>query len=257
MEPADQFFGVCMEFKDSIVVVTGGTRGIGRAISLAFAREGAAVFAAYLNNDEAARSLVEEAAGMSGTISILKADVSTSGGAIGLINAAAAVSGHIDILVNNAGIIRDCYLAMMSDDDWDAVIRSNINPLFHCCKWGLRKMMGRRRGSIVNISSISALIGTPGQTNYAASKGAAISFTKSLAREAGPMGIRVNAVVAGMIATDMTAALKQDLVEQVVKRAALARIGTPEEVASAVLFLSSERASYITGQSIVVDGGIL
>ncbi len=246
-----------MEFKDSIVVVTGGTRGIGRAISLAFAREGAAVFAAYLNNDEAARALVEEAAGLPGMISIYKADVSTSGGAIGLINAAAAVSGHIDILVNNAGIIRDCYLAMMSDDDWDTVIRSNINPLFHCCKWGLRKMMGRRHGSIVNISSISAVIGTPGQTNYAASKGAAISFTKSLAREAGPMGIRVNAVVAGMIATDMTAALKQDLVEQVVKGAALARIGTPEEVAAAVLFLSSERASYITGQSIVVDGGIL
>lgn len=257
MEAAEQLFGVYMEFKDSIVVVTGGTRGIGRAISLAFAREGAAVFAAYLNNDETARSLAEEARGLPGTISTLKADVSTSGGATSLINAAAAVTGHIDILVNNAGIIRDCYLAMMSDDDWEAVIRSNINPLFHCCKWGLRKMMGRRRGSIVNISSISALFGTPGQTNYAASKGAAISFTKSLAREAGPMGIRVNSVVAGMIATDMTASLKQELVEQIVKGAALARIGTPEEVAAAVLFLSSERASYITGQSIVVDGGIL
>jgi 3-oxoacyl-[acyl-carrier protein] reductase len=246
-----------MEFKDSIVVVTGGTRGIGRAISLAFAREGATVFAAYLTNDAAGRSLSEEAAGLPGTITLFKGDVSTSEGATGLINAAAALSGHIDVLVNNAGIIRDCYLAMMSEDDWEAVIRSNINPLFHCCKWGLRKMMGRRRGSIVNISSISGMIGTPGQTNYAASKGAAISFTKSLAREAGPMGIRVNAVVAGMIATDMTAALKQDLVEQIVKRSALARIGTAEEVASAVLFLASERASYITGQSIIVDGGIL
>ncbi|MBK5275227.1 MAG: SDR family oxidoreductase [Desulfuromonadales bacterium] len=246
-----------MEFKDSIVVVTGGTRGIGRAVSLAFAREGATVFAAYLNNDEAARALIDESADLPGKISVLKADVSTSEGATGLINAAAGLSGHIDVLVNNAGIIRDCYLAMMSDDDWEAVIRSNINPLFHCCKWGVRKMMGRRRGSIVNISSISALIGTPGQANYAASKGAAISFTKSLAREAGPMGIRVNAVVAGMIATDMTAALKQDEVEKVVKGAALARIGTPGEVASVVLFLASERASYITGQSIVVDGGIV
>jgi len=246
-----------MEFTDTIVVVTGGTRGIGRAISLAFAREGAAVFAAYLTNDAAARALTEEAAGLPGTITLFKADVSTSEGATGLINAAAAVSGHIDVLVNNAGIIRDCYLAMMSDDDWEAVIRSNINPLFHCCKWGLRKMMGRRRGSIVNISSISGMIGTPGQTNYAASKGAVISFTKSLSREAGPMGIRVNAVVAGMIATDMTAALKQDLVDQVVKRSALGRIGTAEEVASAVLFLASERASYITGQSIIVDGGIV
>ena len=246
-----------MEFKDSIVVVTGGTRGIGRAISLAFAREGATVFAAYLTNDDAARSLAEAAEGLPGTISLFKADVSTSDGATGLINTAAAVSGHIDVLVNNAGIVRDCYLAMMSEDDWEAVIRSNINPLFHCCKWGLRKMMGRRHGSIVNISSISGMIGTQGQTNYAASKGAVISFTKSLAREAGPMGIRVNAVVAGMIATDMTAALKQDVVEQIIGRSALARIGTAEEIASAVLFLASERASYITGQSIIVDGGIV
>lgn len=246
-----------MEFKDSIVVVTGGTRGIGRAISLAFARAGAMVWAAYLNNDEAARALLDEAAGLAGTISIFKGDVSTSQGATGLITAASADAGHIDVLVNNAGIIRDCYLAMMSEDDWEAVIRSNINPLFHCCKWGLRKMMGNRSGSIVNISSISGLLGTPGQTNYAASKGAVIGFTKSLAREAGAMGIRVNAVVAGMIATDMTAVLKQDLVEQVVKKSALGRIGTPEEVAEVVLFLASQRSSYITGQSIVVDGGIL
>ncbi len=246
-----------MEFKDSIVVVTGGTRGIGRAISLAFAGEGATVFAAYLANDAAAQTLTEEAGGLPGTVVPFKADVSTSEGATALINAAAAAAGHIDVLVNNAGIIRDCYLAMMSDDDWEAVIRTNINPLFHCCKWGLRKMMSRRRGSIVNISSISGVIGTPGQTNYAASKGAAISFTKSLAREAGPMGIRVNAVVAGMIATDMTAALKQDVVARIVSTSALGRIGTAEEVAEAVLFLASERASYITGQSITVDGGIV
>lgn len=246
-----------MELTDSIVVVTGGTRGIGRAISLAFAREGATVFAAYLNNDEAARSLLAESEGLAGTISVVKADVATSAGATGLINTASAASGHIDVLVNNAGIIRDCYLAMMSDDDWDSVIRSNINPLFHCCKWGLRKMMGRRSGSIINISSISGILGTMGQTNYAASKGAAISFTRSLAREAGPMGIRVNAVVAGMIATDMTASLKGDIVSRVVKSSALGRIGTPDEVAAAVLFLASRHASYITGQSIIVDGGIV
>ncbi len=246
-----------MEFKDQIVVVTGGTRGIGRAVSLRFAHEGARVFAAYLSNDQAATTLVEEATELSGSITVLKADVATSEGAQALINAASHEAGHIDVLVNNAGIIRDCYLAMMSDDDWDAVIHTNLSPLFHCCKWGVRRMMGRRSGCIVNISSISALTGAGGQTNYAASKGAAISFTKSLAREVGPLGIRVNAVVAGLIATDMTADLKREVVERIVKGAALGRIGTPGEVAEAVAFLASARASYITGQSLVVDGGIV
>ncbi len=246
-----------MEFRDKIVVVTGGTRGIGRAISLAFARCGAQVFAAYLSNDEAARSLAGEAADLPGSIVVIKADVSSAEGAQSVINAASLEAGHIDVLVNNAGIVKDGFLAMMADDDWDAVIRTNLYPLFHCCKWGVRKMLARRRGSIITISSISGISGAAGQTNYAASKGAAISFTKSLAREVGPMGIRVNAVVAGLIRTDMTAALKQDIVDRIVKSSALGRIGTPEEVAAAVLFLASERASYITGQSLIVDGGIV
>ncbi|GFE61043.1 3-oxoacyl-ACP reductase FabG [Geobacter sp. AOG2] len=244
-----------MEFRDHIVVVTGGTRGIGRAISLLFARQGAHVFAAYLSNDQAATALVAEAQDLAGTISVIRVDVGTAAGAQELIDAASRESGHIDILVNNAGIIRDGWLAMMAEEDWDAVIRTNLSPLFHCCKWGVRKMMARRSGSIVTVSSISALTGTAGQTNYAASKGAAISFTKSLAREVGAMGIRVNAIVAGLIATDMTAGLKQDVVERVVKGSALGRIGSPGEVAEAVLFLASQRASYITGQALVVDGG--
>lgn len=244
-----------MEFKDHIVVVTGGTRGIGRAISILFARQGAHVFAAYLNNDQAAAALVAEAQGLAGTISVIKADVGMASGAQELIEAASRECGHIDVLVNNAGIIRDGWLAMMAEEDWDAVIRTNLSPLFHCCKWGVRKMMARRSGSIVMVSSISALTGTAGQTNYAASKGAAISFTKSLAREVGGMGIRVNVIVAGLIATDMTAGLKQDVVDRVVKGSALGRIGSPEEVAEAVVFLASRRASYITGQALVVDGG--
>ncbi len=246
-----------MEFKDSVVVVTGGSRGIGRAISLRFAREGAHVFAAYLRNDEAAAVLVEEAASLPGKITPVKADVSASEGVVPLMEAAGGVNGHIDVLVNNTGIIRDGYLAMMSDADWDAVIRGNLYPLFHCCKWGVRKMIGRRQGAIVNISSISALTGTAGQTNYAASKGGIISFTRALARELGPMGVRVNAVAPGLVETDMIASMKPELVKGIIASTSLGRIGKVNDVAEAVLFLASERASYVTGQCLVVDGGIV
>lgn len=246
-----------MEFKDKIVVVTGGTRGIGRTISLRFAREGARVFAAYLKNDDAAAALITEAAGLAGTITLVKADVSRSEGAVTLMESAAEGTGHLDVLVNNAGIVRDCYLAMMSDADWDAVIKGNLYPLFHCCKWGARKMIGKRAGAIVNISSISALTGTPGQTNYAATKGGILSFSRSLARELGPMGIRVNAVAPGLIETELIATLKPEFVENIVKSSSLRRIGTGGEVAEAVLFLASARASYITGQYLIVDGGIV
>lgn len=246
-----------MEFSGKTVVVTGGTRGIGRAVSLRFAMEGARVTAAYLSNDAAAQSLLELAAELPGEIRILKADVRTSEGAVALMDAGAGEDGHIDILVNNAGILRDSYLAMMSDRDWTDVIESNLYPLFHCCKWGVRKMLARRKGVIVNVASISAFTGNPGQTNYAASKGAALSFTRSLAREVGPLGIRVNAVAPGLIATDMVASLKPDLVDAIVRSSSLRRMGKPEEVADAVAFLASERASYITGQCLIIDGGIV
>jgi 3-oxoacyl-[acyl-carrier protein] reductase len=146
---------------------------------------------------------------------------------------------------------------MMSEEDWHSVLRTNLDPLFHCCKWGLRRMMSARRGAIINISSISGLVGSAGQTNYAASKGAMISFTKSLAREAGALGIRVNAVAAGLIDTEMTAKLKQDQIGKIIGSSALGRIGKPEEVAAAVVFLASSKASYITGQYLTVDGGIV
>jgi 3-oxoacyl-[acyl-carrier protein] reductase len=246
-----------MEFKDKVVVVTGGTRGIGRAISLRFAREGARVTAAYLSNDSAAEALGREAEGLPGTVTVIKADVTSSEGAVRLIEAAAGATGAIDILVNNAGMIRDAYLPMMSEADWEDVLNGNLAPLFHCCKWGVRKMIGKRSGVIVNMASISAYTGNPGQTNYAAAKGAAISFTRSLAREVGPMGIRVNTVAPGLIRTDMVSSLKPEVIDNIVKSSSLRRIGLPEEVAETVAFLASERSSYITGQCIVVDGGIV
>lgn len=246
-----------MEFKDQVVVVTGGTRGIGRAISLHFARLGARVSAAYLSNGAAAAELAAEAGAFPGSITTVQADVATSPGARSLMEAACKDGGRIDILVNNAGILHDCYLPMMSDDDWNTVTRGNIDPLFHCCKWAVRKMVVARRGAIVNISSVSALLGTAGQTNYAASKGAALSFTRSLAREVGPMGIRVNAVVPGLIETEMTGKMKPEMLSNIIKSASLGRIGRVEEVAEAVAFLASPRASYITGQCLVIDGGIV
>ncbi len=246
-----------MEFSDKIVVVTGGTRGIGRAISLHFARQGAKVFAAFRENAEAASSLEAEAVGLPGGVTAVQADVGCSQGAIALLDTAAHGTGGVDILVNNAGIIRDCYLAMMSEDDWDAVVQNNLNPLFHCCKWGVRKMIGRKGCAIVNLSSISALTGAGGQCNYAATKGGIISFTKSLAREVGPLGIRVNAVAPGLIQTEMIAGMKPDQVKKVISGGSMGRLGTPEEVAEAVAFLASPRASYINGHCLVVDGGIV
>ena len=165
--------------------------------------------------------------------------------------------GKVDIMVNNVGLIRDNFLMLMSDDDWDSLIKTNLNSLFYCCKTVIRKMIPQRSGKIINISSVSGILGTSGQTNYATTKGGMISFTKSLARELGPFNIHVNAVAPGLIESEITSKMPPHKVEAIVKSTCLGRMGKPEEIAKAVLFLGSEDSNYITGQVIIVDGGIV
>ncbi len=246
-----------MLLKDKIAVVTGGTRGIGRAISILFAEEGARVIANFSKDVEAAESLISEAQSRRLNIGLFKADVTQFDQVKEMVEDVFAEYGRIDILVNNVGLIRDNFLMLMSDEDWDSLMKANLKSLFYCCKAVVRKMIPGKRGNIVNISSVSGIIGTSGQTNYAATKGGMISFTKSLARELGPFNIHVNAVAPGLIESEVLSRMPKEKVQAIVKSSSLGRIGKPEEVARVVLFLASEHSSYITGQTLVVDGGIV
>lgn len=246
-----------MLLKDKVAIVTGGTKGIGRAICLLFAEEGARVVANFSKDVEAAENLMSEAKSKRLGLGLFKADITQFEQVKEMVEETFTQYGKIDILVNNVGLVRDSFLMLMSDEDWDSLIKANLNSLFYCCKVVIRKMIPQRRGKIINISSISGILGTPGQTNYAATKGGVISFTKSLARELGPFNIHVNAVAPGLIESEVVTKMPKEKVEAIVKSSSLGRIGKPEEVAQAVLFLASERSDYVTGQTIVVDGGIL
>ena len=246
-----------MRLKDQVAIVTGGTRGIGRAISLVLAQEGAEVIANFSKDINAAEDLMNEAKSRGLKIRLFKADVTQFDQVKEMVEETFAQYGRIDILVNNVGLIRDNFLMLMSDEDWDSLIKTNLTSLFHCCKAVIRKMIPERRGKIINISSISGIMGTAGQTNYAATKGGVISFTKSLARELGPFNIHVNAVAPGLIESEVVSKMPKEKVETIIKSSSLGRIGKPEEVAKVVLFLASDDSNYITGQTIVVDGGII
>ncbi len=246
-----------MQLKDQVAIVTGGTRGIGKAICLLFALEGARVIANFSKDDRIAENLLDEAKANGLGLELYKADVTQPHQVKDMVENISARWGRIDILVNNVGLVRDNFLMLMSEDDWDALMRANLTALFHCSKAVIRKMIAQRSGKIVNISSISGILGTSGQTNYAATKGGMISFTKSLAREVGPFNIRVNAVAPGLIESEVVSKMPREKMEAVIKSTSLGRMGRPEEVARAVLFLASESAAYITGQTIVVDGGIV
>jgi 3-oxoacyl-[acyl-carrier protein] reductase len=228
-------------------LVTGASRGIGRAIAAELAAAGASVVVGYRSGAEEAEALAGEIGGCA-----VQADVSSPEDAKRLVEEA----GDLDILVNNAGITRDGLLARMPYDDWRDVIETNLSSIFYTCRAVCRPMMRKRAGAIVNISSIVGVHGNPGQTNYSAAKAGIIGFTKSLARELGGRGVRANVVAPGYVHTQLTDVLPDDLKQMMVDNTPLARIGSPDDVASAVRFLCSDEASFITGEVLLVDGGL-
>lgn len=239
-----------------IAIVTGSSRGIGRAIALELARGGADLVINYHRNAAAATAVVDEIEALGVRALAVQADVGTAEGANALAEAALAAFGRIDILVSNAGITRDTLLLRMSPDDWEAVIQTNLTGAFHCAKAVQRAMLKQRSGRIIHISSVSGIMGNAGQANYSAAKAGLIGLTKALARELGSRNITVNAVAPGYIDTDMTAKLPEQVVESARALIPLGRLGQPEDVAHAVAFLASPEAGYITGHVLVVDGGM-
>jgi 3-oxoacyl-[acyl-carrier protein] reductase len=228
-------------------LVTGASRGIGRAIATELAAAGASVVLGYRSGQEEAETLAAELGARA-----VQADVSSAAEAAQLV----AEAGNVDILVNNAGLTRDGLLARMSDDDWRTVIETNLSSVFYTCRAVCRPMMKKRTGSIVNISSIVGVHGNWGQTNYAASKAGIIGFTKSLARELGSRNVRANVVAPGYVKTQLTDVLPEEATAAMLQQTPLGRLGEPEDIAGAVRFLCSDAASFITGEVILVDGGL-
>ncbi len=230
-----------------LALVTGGSRGIGRAIAVELARAGAQVVVGYRSGASEAEAVAAEIGGRA-----LQADVSDPEQAAHLVEEA----GELDILVNNAGLTRDGLIARMPDEDWRVVIDTNLGGVFHTCRAAARGMMRRRGGAVVNLTSVVGIHGNPGQTNYAASKAGIIGFTKALARELAPRGVRVNAIAPGYIQTALTEVLPEEAKSAILGSTPLGRMGQPEDVAAAVRFLCSDEASFVTGEVLLVDGGL-
>ena len=230
-----------------LALVTGASKGIGRAIAAELAGAGATVVVGYRSGREEAEALAAEIGGRA-----IQADVSSAEDARRLVEEA----GDIDVLVNNAGLTRDGLLARMSDDDWRTVIETNLSSVFYTCRAVTRPMMKKRAGSIVNVSSVVGVHGNWGQTNYAASKAGIIGFTKSLARELGSRGVRANVVAPGYVKTQLTDVLPEEATAAMIQNTPLGRVAEPDEIAGAVRFLASEAAAFITGEVLLVDGGL-
>ncbi len=242
--------------KGRTALVTGASRGLGRAIALELARNGASVAVNYHSSAAAAEEVAGEIEKLGGRAVPVQADVSKLDQAQALVKKTVEELGGLDILVNNAGIIRDMLLMMMTENDWDDVLSTNLKSTFNCSKAAVRHMMRKRYGRVINITSIAGQMGNPGQTNYSASKAGQIGFTKALAREVAARNITVNAVAPGYVETDINENLPEEAKAAILQLTPLSRFGQPEEIAYAVSFLASERAGFITGQVVGVDGGM-
>lgn len=239
-----------------IALITGGSRGIGKEIALALAKEGNNIAISYGSNSESAMEVVKEIKSFGVEAIAIKADVSVSEDVKNLIKGVEDGLGSIDILVNNAGITKDNFLIRMTEEDWDNVMSVNLKGVFLCTKAVSRSMMKRRYGKIINITSVVGITGNAGQGNYSASKAGVIGFTKSMAKELASRGIRVNAVAPGLIQTDITNVLKDEVKAEMLKMIPLNTMGSPADIANLVVFLASEKSDYITGQIIKIDGGM-
>ncbi|RLA93966.1 MAG: 3-oxoacyl-ACP reductase [Deltaproteobacteria bacterium] len=246
-----------MKLEGKVAVVTGGSRGVGRAISIAFAQEGADVVVNYATRPQAAEEVVKEIEGLGRRAVAVGADVATTEGAERVVGAAVENFGRIDVLVNNAGFTRPAMLHKMTEEQWDAVLGIHLKAPWLCIKAASKYMMEQKLGSIINVTSVAGIVGTVGQINYSAAKGGVIALTKSAARELARYGIRVNCISLGIVETDMTEKIRTDpkLAEIYMGRILLKRFATPEEVAAAFVFFASEDSRYITGQLLSVDGG--
>lgn len=245
-----------MSLKGKVAIVTGGTRGIGRAIVEELARNQVDVAFSFLKSEEKAKEVEEQIAKLGAKALPIKSNVADFAQSKEMVSSALKFFGKVDILVNNAGITKDKVLMMMSEQDWRDVIDTNLTGVFNCSRAVIVPMMKQKSGSIVNVTSVSGLIGMPGQVNYSSSKAGIVGFTKALAKEVAKYHITVNAVAPGFIDTEMVQVLDKKYLEEMIKYVPMGRVGKAEEVAKAVLFLISEASSYITGHILNVDGGL-